>query len=184
MSDEHPLLIDTRSLPRQPGASRRLVVTVPPDGDVRNEVVAVADQPVEVDVLLESVLDGILATGSADVELTGECVRCLDPLTAPLPVSFRVFFTYPGAEVGAEDDDDVVPLDGHMLDLRPAFRDAVVLALPLSPVCRDDCPGLCAQCGARLVDDPGHAHERSDPRLAVLEQLREDLSRETGDEGD
>ena len=183
MNEEHPLLIDTRSLPRQPGASRRLTATVTPDSDIGNEVVAVADRPVEVDVLLESVLDGILATGSADIELTGECVRCLDPLTSPLPLSFRVFFTYPGAEAVAEDD-DIVPLDGHMLDLRPAFRDAMVLALPLSPVCRVDCPGLCADCGARLDDDPGHAHERSDPRLAVLEQLREDLSRETGDEGD
>lgn len=183
MSDEHPLLIDTRSLPRQPGASRRLVATVTPDSDLGNEVVSVTQQPIDVDVLLESVLDGILATGSADVDLTGECVRCLDPLTAPLPVAFRTFFTYPGVEV-PDEDDDVVPLSGHMLDLRPAFRDAVVLALPLSPVCRVDCPGLCSVCGARLVDDPEHAHERSDPRLAVLEQLREDLSRETGDEGD
>ena len=51
------------------------------------------------------------------------------------------------------------------------LHDAVVLALPLQPLCRDDCPGLCATCGARLADDPEHHHDKVDPRWAGLQDL-------------
>ncbi len=189
MTEDHPLVVDSRDLPRQPGMSRHFTVSTVPDADLGNDVVTVPPQPTDVDLLLESVLDGILVTGSAQVDLSGECVRCLDPLREPLPVAFRVFFTYPGAEPaaeGAETDDDIVPMTDHTLDLRPAFRDAVVLALPLTPTCRVDCPGLCPQCGARLADDPDHGHDRSDPRLAALAELRERFAETPGpqDEGD
>ena len=55
----------------------------------------------------------------------------------------------------------------------PTFRDAVVLALPLSPLCREDCPGLCAECGAKLADaGPGHGHsDKLDPRWGALAKL-------------
>jgi uncharacterized protein len=73
----------------------------------------------------------------------------------------------------AEPDDDQRYLDGDLLDLEPTFRDAVVLALPMSPLCRDDCPGLCVECGMPLAEaGPGHRHEAaSDPRWAGLKQL-------------
>ncbi len=70
----------------------------------------------------------------------------------------------------AGEDDQI--LDGELLDLEPTFRDAVVLALPLSPVCSDDCTGLCAECGVRLADaGPDHRHETLDPRWASLRGL-------------
>ena len=53
-------------------------------------------------------------------------------------------------------------LEDDLVDLEPLLRDAVVLALPFQPLCRDDCPGLCLECGARLADDPDHAHEDAD----------------------
>ena len=59
----------------------------------------------------------------------------------------------------AEPDDEELSLDGDLLDLEPVLRDAVVLALPMSPLCREDCPGLCVQCGVRLDDGPDHRHE-------------------------
>ena len=73
----------------------------------------------------------------------------------------------------SEQDDEERYLDGDLLDLEPAFRDAVVLALPMSPLCRDDCPGLCVECGVPLADaGPGHRHEDApDPRWAALKQL-------------
>jgi hypothetical protein len=72
-----------------------------------------------------------------------------------------------------ERDDEERYLDGDLLDLEPALRDAVVLALPMSPLCRDDCPGLCAECGARLADaGPDHGHEdATDPRWAGLKRF-------------
>jgi uncharacterized protein len=72
-----------------------------------------------------------------------------------------------------QDAGELYHLDGDLLDLEPAFRDAVVLALPMSPLCREDCPGLCAECGAPLADaGPGHRHDAAaDPRWAALKQL-------------
>jgi uncharacterized protein len=65
-------------------------------------------------------------------------------------------------------------LEGDLLDLEPTVRDAVVLQLPLAPVCREDCPGLCSTCGARLAEDPEHSHDEVDPRWAALTALIED----------
>ena len=76
----------------------------------------------------------------------------------------KELFAYPGKRPAADvDEDDVRELEGDLIDLEPALRDAVVPALPFQPVCRDDCPGLCSECGARLADDPEHAHDVSTP---------------------
>jgi uncharacterized protein len=71
-------------------------------------------------------------------------------------------------EPGPDEEEELPVIDGDFLDLDPVVRDAVVLALPLAPLCRADCPGLCVECGARLADDPSHAHDRIDPRWAGL----------------
>ena len=68
---------------------------------------------------------------------------------------------------------------GDVLDLEPALRDAVVLALPLSPLCRPDCLGLCTTCGENLNDNPDHEHEEVDPRWAALADL---ATKDSGDE--
>jgi uncharacterized protein len=73
------------------------------------------------------------------------------------------------------------PLEGDLLDLEPVLRDAVVLSLPFQPLCRDDCPGLCVECGARLADDPDHQHDEAiDPRWAALQTLGEATDEEGG----
>ncbi|GII87304.1 metal-binding protein [Sphaerisporangium siamense] len=124
---------------------------------------------IELDLRLEAVMEGVLVTGTASVPLDGECSRCLDPLTSNVEVGFQELFFY-SAEDAAEDDP---VLDGELLDLEPTFRDAVVLALPLSPVCGDDCPGLCVECGVKLADaGPDHGHEKVDARWASLRTLQ------------
>ncbi len=175
-----PLVVDSRRLARQPGASLRIEAEVVPDADIGNDFLRVDQEPVMVDLLLESVLDGILVTGSASPATSGTCVRCLEDLDRPMDVSFRQFFTYPEVESvdGGDEDEDITPMTGPLLDLRPAFRDATLLALPLSPTCRSDCPGLCPTCGFRMADDPEHGHERIDPRLAALADLRDELNSE------
>ena len=102
--------------------------------------------------------------------MSGECVRCLDPVTGPLEVDLQELYAYPRplgprpAEPDEDDEHDLPELEGDLIDLEPVLRDAVVLALPLQPLCRDDCPGLCPECGARLADDPEHhARRRSTP---------------------
>jgi uncharacterized protein len=132
---------------------------------------------VELDLRLEAVMDGVLVTGTATADLEGECARCLDPIEDQVTVDLQELFLYddaPDHRSGAEadEDDDVSRLEGDLLDLEPLLRDAVVLALPFQPVCREDCPGLCVECGARLADDPEHHHGAPvDPRWAALEGL-------------
>ncbi len=73
---------------------------------------------------------------------------------------------------GDDPDEDQPLLEGDLLDLEPALRDAVVLALPLTPLCDEDCAGLCAECGERLDDlPPDHAHGATDPRWSALQDL-------------
>ena len=122
-----------------------------PDGLGSGLVLVPAGADVALDLRFEAVSEGVLVTGSAVAPLTGECARCLDPLASTMEVSFQELYRY-AIRVRTRDDGEERFLDGDLLDLEPAFRDAVVLALPLSPLCREDCPGLCAECGAQLAD--------------------------------
>jgi uncharacterized protein len=125
-------------------------------------------------------MEGVLVSATARAEVTGECVRCLDPVERSLEVTLQELYAYPGRERDDVDDETELPaLEGELFDLEPVLRDAVVLALPLQPVCRDDCPGLCAQCGAHLADDPEHGHEDTDPRWAALQGLLDTKTEES-----
>ena len=152
--------------------------TVPAPEGLGTEVIGVpAGADLELELRLEAVMEGVLVTGRIRGTSVGECVRCLDTVTLPVDVDLMELFAYPGRESGDEDD-DVREFDGDHIELRDAIQDAVVTALPFQPVCRDDCPGLCSDCGARLADDPGHHHESADPRWAALQGLLRDDEKE------
>jgi uncharacterized protein len=113
------------------------------------------------------------------VRLVGECARCLDRIDDVFVADVQELFVYPERREAAEDSGDpeldALPrIEGDLIDLEPILRDAVVLALPLSPLCQEDCAGLCVECGARLADDPGHQHDAVDPRWAALLDLTTD----------
>ncbi|MDQ3643558.1 MAG: DUF177 domain-containing protein, partial [Actinomycetota bacterium] len=94
----------------------------------------------------------------------------LDPVEDELEVSIQELYVYAGSDA---EEDEASRLDGELLDLEPVVRDSVVLALPFRPVCAPDCQGLCLECGVRLADSPGHAHEESiDPRWSSLSALK------------
>lgn len=170
-----PLVLDTRELGRRPGSMSEFHRSVPAPADLGIEVLGVPEgAPVELDLRLEGVMEGVLVTGSAAADLAGECSRCLEPITDQLRVRFQELFVGDDGDRDLEDDEDsgVSRMEGDLLDLEPVLRDAVVLALPFQPLCEDDCPGLCAECGARLKDDPDHTHEAPiDPRWAGLAGL-------------
>ncbi|WP_018655290.1 YceD family protein [Actinomadura flavalba] len=166
-------MLDTRALGRQPGTSRRETPRVPAPEDFGVEMVGVpAGAVIELDLRLEAVLEGVLVTGTATVPLEGECARCLDPISDTFEADFQELFVYPDTRSGGNAEDDEYRLEDDLIDLEPVLRDAVLLALPLSPLCRDDCPGLCAECGVRLADaEPDHHHDVADPRWAALHEL-------------
>ncbi len=188
------LVFDTRLLGRQAGSALTQKRTVPAPDNLRLELIGVPEgADVALEVRFEAVSEGVLATGTAIAPVAGECARCLAPFTSSVTIGFQELYLYPDGrhekhdkhdrhdkhdkhdrhDEHEEQDDEERYLNGDLLDMEPAFRDAVVLALPMSPLCREDCPGLCAECGVPLADaGPGHRHDTAvDPRWATLKQL-------------
>ena len=165
-----PLVFDTRTLGRRAGAMTTVTTTVPAPAGLGIAVISVPEgSPIELDLRLESVVEGVLVTGTATMEAVGECVRCLREVTQPIEVDVQELFVH---DASLEDDDEVSVLQGDLVDLEPVIRDDVVLDLPFRPLCTPDCAGLCVTCGARLDDDPGHHHDDPvDPRWAALGAL-------------
>ncbi|MGH3152321.1 MAG: YceD family protein [Streptosporangiaceae bacterium] len=167
---------------------------------------------VSLDLRFEAVSEGVLVTGTATAPLAGECARCLTPLTDTVTASFRELYLYADErprgsrdkhdrhdrhdkhdsrdrrdrhewqDDSGEQDEEELYLDGDLLNLEPVLRDAVVLALPMSPLCQPDCPGLCVECGEPLADaGAGHRHEDApDPRWAGLNQLTDQPNNQPG----
>ena len=167
-----PFVLDTRALGRRPGSMRRVTRSVAaPDGGGLELVRVPPGVAVELDLRLESVVDGVLVSGTVRAPVAAECGRCLDPVTDEVCVEVQELYAYEPAG----DDEDQPLLVGDFLDIEPLLRDAVVLGLPLNPVCDDGCQGLCPTCGARMADlEDNHSHEDLDPRWAALTRLSGD----------
>lgn len=166
------LVIDTYELGRGAGRSMLVRRTAEAPADLGIDVIGVPQgSPVEFDLRLESVVEGVLLTGTAEVRLAGQCVRCLVDVTDTAVADFQELYVYPDNESGnAETEDEIRHLHGDLLDLEPVLRDAVVLELPFQPLCRPDCLGLCPDCGADLNEDPEHEHDAPiDPRWSGLQ---------------
>ena len=170
-----PFVLDTRELGRRPGSQREVSLTEAAPAELGIEVLTVPEgSPIQLDLRLEAVMEGVLVTGSAQADLVGECVRCLEPIEDAVDVRFQELFVYDDAAHADVDDEelDVRRLEDDLIDLEPLLRDAVVLALPFQPLCSEDCAGLCPECGERLADDPDHGHaDPIDPRWAALTDL-------------
>lgn len=167
------MTVDVKDLGRSPGTMRTLTEHVPAPSDLGVALIGVRKgSPVDLDLRLESVHEGILVSGTARVEVTGECGRCLDPIEYSLEADVQELFSFEGASLSeGEDDEEQRRVEHASIDLEPVLRDAVVTMLPFQPVCREDCPGLCPECGIRLADEPGHHHEVLDPRWSALADL-------------
>jgi uncharacterized protein len=149
-----PLVFDTRSLGL--AEVRSVKRTAPAPSSLGAGMVGVPEgAELQLEVQLERVSDGVLVTGTVQAPLAGECARCLDSFASAAEVRFTELFCR-----DADDEDaDGYRLHGDLLDLEPALRDALVLELPLAPLCAEDCPGLCSECGVRLAEaGAGHAH--------------------------
>jgi uncharacterized protein len=166
-----PFVFDLRELGRQPGSLREYQRRVPAPAGLGLDVIGVPEgAPLTLELRLESVTEGVLVTGTISAPLSGQCGRCLDPVTDELDVEVCELFAYrDSATDETTEKDEIYRVDGERLDFEPVVRDTVVLALPWTPLCRPDCAGLCPDCGQRLDDLPaGHAHEVIDPRWAAL----------------
>ncbi|MGH3787747.1 MAG: YceD family protein [Pseudonocardiaceae bacterium] len=169
-----PWVIDTRDLGRRPGAMRSYHRDIQLPTALGMDVIGIAaGSEVSLDVRLESVVEGVLASGTVSAPVTGQCARCLDPLTDRLEIELIELFAYPDTATDASTaPDEVSRVVDDLLDLEPVVHDAVLLALPQAPLCREDCTGLCPECGGKRVDlGTDHRHETIDPRKAALETV-------------
>ena len=144
--------------------------TIPSPSRIGLDMIAIeAGAPLDLDLQIQSVSEGVLVTGTVTAPTAGECSRCLTTLESHVQVRLTELFAYPDSTTEATTEEDEV---GHIvddtIDLEQSIRDAVGLELPFSPVCTPDCPGLCPDCGVSLAAEPGHHHDRIDPRWAKL----------------
>ena len=154
--------------------------TVPSPSRIGIELVAIEQgAPLEMDLRLESVSEGALVTGTVSAPTAGECARCLTPITGHVDIDLTELYAYPDSATEATTEADEV---GHVgscgqpntVDLEQPIVDAVGLALPFSPLCEPDCQGLCPDCGIPMATaEPGHAHDKIDPRWAKLASMSE-----------
>lgn len=169
-----PLVIDVSRLGRRPGAMQEVRETVPSPARIGLDLIAI--QPgadMDLDLRFESVSEGVLVTGTVSAPTSGECSRCLGPMSGEVEIGLTELFAYPDSLTESTTEEDEV---GHVVDstvsLEQPIIDAVGLALPFAPACSEDCPGLCPQCGVALAAaEPGHHHDQIDPRWAKLANL-------------
>ena len=162
------LLINVADLLRRPASRKPVRLTVPSEGFTVVDSTVPAGAPIDVDLELESLTDGIVVTGQVSAPWEAACRRCLGPAHGRLDVTVRELYQ-------SDPQTDVAfTIDGEVLDLEPLVREAVLLELPLAPLCRPDCAGLCPTCGADLAEGPCDCPPAAgDPRWAVLDVLRD-----------
>jgi uncharacterized protein len=157
--------VDVRDLLESPGASRRVRREERVEGLATELAEVPTENPVRIDVLLESVVEGILVSGPLSGHIRYRCARCLKPFSREFQVEVTELFA-PGAE-----EEDAYPIGDGELDLEPMVRDAVVLSMPFSPICRPDCMGLCERCGGDRNLGECSCPPAADPRWAPLRDL-------------
>jgi uncharacterized protein len=161
--------LDVHDLLHKPGASRRWQRAEVLDS-VATEMAAVPDDtPVRLDVLLESVVEGILVSGTLSGQMTFRCARCLEDFADEFDLRIRELFAHQ-----PQDEAEEYPITEGTIDLEPCVRDALVLSMPFSPLCKDDCLGLCSRCGGNRNLNECSCGPEVDPRWAALGSLKLD----------
>ena len=161
--------VDVRDLLEEPGASRRGTLERTFD-NMGTELARVPpESPVRIEVLLESVVEGIQASGPLSGRIAYRCARCLKDFSDDFRFEVNELFAPDPAEEG-----DQYPIAEGRIDLEPMVRDTVVLAMLFSPLCRRDCLGLCERCGGDRNLGECSCRPATDPRWAALEGLQLD----------
>ena len=181
----------------RPGQSKTVDVVFPAPSGIGDEIVGV-DEGADVSVVgsFDSIVDGLILNARISAPVHAECTRCLKPIDEDWPVDVTVFFPYESGQdkangkggkskkddeidiiAGEDEAEDTYPLldGGAWADLEALLRDTLVEELPLQPLCKPDCKGLCSQCGIDLNENPDHQHDMTDIRFAALEGLKAKL---------
>ena len=167
--DRRPFVVNVASFLHAPGERRHAHRSGPIEGLFVTNAAVPKGAEVTVDVVLEPVESGVLATGTVRAPWHSECGRCLRPVGGEAVAEVRELFE----EGAAPDSEDAYPLQGERIDLEPMAREAVLLELPQAPLCREDCLGICPVCGEDRNEGACPGHDVAvDPRWAALDELK------------
>lgn len=164
-----PLLVNVVELLRWPGTTKDVEATVAAD-DVEFNDSRLTDESVDIALHLESLSNGVSVSGTASATWQGECRRCLAPLSERMVVQVSELYQQ------IPEDPEAYAIENDQINLLPMVRENLLLAIPLGPLCREDCPGFCPVCGIDLSEgDCGCDNTVVDPRWAGLESLKGQL---------
>ena len=203
-TEDSPWAVSVAQVASRPGQSKEIDATFPAPSGIGDEIVGV-DEDADVSVVgsFDSIVDGLILNARISAPVHAECTRCLKPIDEDWPVDVTVFFPYESGQdkangkggkskqddeidiiAGEDESEDTYPLleNGAFADIEAMIRDTLVESLPLQPLCRPDCRGLCSQCGADLNEDPDHHHDVTDIRFAGLAGLKAQLEAEQNGE--
>jgi uncharacterized protein len=175
-----PLVLNISRLGRRPGSMMTVSETVPSPMRIGLDLIAIDEgAPLDLDLRIESVSEGVLVSGTMSAPTAGQCARCLSPITGHVEISITELFAYPDSATDETTEaDEVGRVVNDTVDLEQPIIDAVGLALPFVPLCGPDCAGLCPDCGVPLATaEPGHQHDKIDPRWAKLSGMFDEDSR-------
>ena len=181
--------IPVAELSRRAGQTKKLEISLPaPDGIGDSFSGIKAESDVNLNAIIESLEEGLLFTGILSARLTGECSRCAEPIDREITANATALFVdNPPEEKHSgnveknfedeEESEDVYELrsGGAFLNVESLLRDCFVDSLPLQPLCREDCAGLCAECGESFDDGGEHNHQTTDNRWDALKELRDKM---------
>jgi len=180
---------NTHDLPRRAGEMREYSLDIPAPERIGIDVIGVPEgEEIHIELRLESVTEGVLVGAQVSTFAEGECIRCLDPVEFSIKRSIQELYRYAPEKAHTKaqrkaaeahddlDEDEDLLMDGEIIDLEGPVRDAIVLALPINPICSRDCQGLCPTCGVKwTLLEPEHHHDVIDARWAGLTDLRKGL---------
>jgi uncharacterized protein len=180
----NPFILNTHELPRRAGELKEYELDIAAPTRIGVPLIAIPEGDIiEADVRLESVTEGVLLSAEIYAVAIGECIRCLDTVEVVIDRRIQELYRYePTNDKGRKkkrDDEDVdldmedeLQMEGDLMNLEIPIIDAIILTLPVNPLCSEECLGLCPDCGEKWATLPeDHAHEVIDARWSGLENL-------------
>ena len=173
-----PLIVNVVELLRWPGTVKEVDVSLDVLDLEFNDSRIVDDEADKVDVhlRLESLSNGVSVTGTVSATWAGECRRCVRPLRERMQVDVAELYQK------IIEDPDAYAIENDQINLLPMVRENILVAVPVGPLCRPDCPGLCPHCGADLSETTCDCTvDTRDPRWSVLDALKSQDAENSGD---
>lgn len=181
---ESAFLLNTHEVPRRAGEMKEYQLDIPAPFRIGVPLIGVPEGDlIEIDVRCESVTEGILITAELYTVAHGECIRCLDPVEEVVDRTIQELYRYSATDDKGRkskksadevdlDEEEALFIEGEIADLELPILDAIVLSLPVNPLCDPDCLGLCPECGRKWENLPeDHQHEVIDARWSGLSGL-------------